>query len=129
MLPTRQSSPKALTLGMESRFALSTGEARCALSRPIPNVPQLIKVSLLQAPPPKQKIKQRKGDFSASEDHEHGPDGDDGAAAGKDPTPQYTVLPTSINDVTCAPMSAWLLQDAGPWIALQSMDGSGELRH
>jgi hypothetical protein len=83
----------------------------------------------LQAPPPKQKIKQRKGDFSASEDHEHGPDGDDGAAAGKDPTPQYTVLPTSINDVTCAPMSAWLLQDAGPWIALQSMDGSGELRH
>ena len=76
-----------------------------------------------------EKIKQRKGDFSASEDHEHGPDGDDGAAAGKDPTPQYTVLPTSINDVTCAPMSAWLLQDAGPWIALQSMDGSGELRH
>ena len=36
----------------------------------MPNVPQLIKVSLLQAPPPKQKIKQRKGDFSASEDHE-----------------------------------------------------------
>ena len=27
------------------------------------------------------------------------------------------------------PMSAWLLQDAGPWVALQSMDGSGELRY
>ena len=41
----------------------------------------------------------------------------------------YTVMPTCIRDVSCAPMSAWLLQDAGPWVALQSMDGSGELRY
>ena len=43
--------------------------------------------------------------------------------------PQYGVLPSSINAVSrsCPPMSAFLLQDPGPWIALQSMDGSGEL--
>ena len=44
--------------------------------------------------------------------------------------PQYGVLPSSINAVSrsCpAIMSAFLLQDPGPWIALQAMDGSGEL--
>ena len=43
--------------------------------------------------------------------------------------PQYGVLPSSINEVSrsCPPMSAFLLQDPGPWIVLQSMDGSGEL--
>jgi len=44
-------------------------------------------------------------------------------------TPQYGVLPSSINAVSCQPMSAFLLQDSGPWAALYSaMDGSGELR-
>ena len=57
------------------------------------------------------------------------PDGDEVAAVGKEPPPQYTVMPTSINDVKCAPMSAFLLQDPAPWIALQSMDGSGELAY
>ena len=43
-------------------------------------------------------------------------------------TPQYGVLPSSINAVSCQPMSAFLLQDSGPWAALYSaMDGSGEL--
>ena len=44
-------------------------------------------------------------------------------------TPQFGVLPSSINAVSrsCPPMSAFLLQDPGPWIALQAMDGSGEL--
>ena len=46
-----------------------------------------------------------------------------------EPPPQYTVMPSSINDVRCAPMSAFLLQDPAPWIALQSMDGSGELSY
>ena len=44
------------------------------------------------------------------------------------PALQYSVLPTSINDVSCAPMSAFFLQDPGPWAALfTAMDGSGEL--
>ena len=44
-------------------------------------------------------------------------------------TLQYGVLPSSINAVSCQPMSAFLLQDSGPWAALYSaMDGSGELR-
>ena len=44
-------------------------------------------------------------------------------------TPQYGVLPSSINAVSYQPMSAFLLQDPGPWVALQvAMDGSGELR-
>ena len=43
--------------------------------------------------------------------------------------PQYGVLPSSINEVSYASMSAFLLQDPGPWVALQvAMDGSGELR-
>ena len=43
--------------------------------------------------------------------------------------PQYGVLPCSINVVSCSPMAAFLLQDPGPWVALQAtMDGSGELR-
>ena len=43
--------------------------------------------------------------------------------------PQYGVLPSSINAVSrsCPAMSAFLLQEPGPWIALQAMDGSGEL--
>ena len=43
--------------------------------------------------------------------------------------PQYGVLPSSINVVSrsCPSMSAFLLQDPGPCIALQAMDGSGEL--
>ena len=46
-----------------------------------------------------------------------------------EPEPQYGVLPTSINEVSrsCPPMSAFLLQDPGPWRVLQAMDGSGEL--
>jgi hypothetical protein len=93
------------------------------------NVPDLIQGSRLQAPPPKPKAQQRKDDSSASESCEHSPDGDEVAAVGKEPPPQYTVMPTSINDVKCAPMSAFLLQDPAPWIALQSMDGSGELAY
>jgi len=94
------------------------------------NVPDLIQGSRLQAPPPKPKAQQRKDDSSASESCEHNPDaGDEVAAVGKEPPPQYTVMPTSINDVKCAPMSAFLLQDPAPWIALQSMDGSGELAY
>ena len=65
----------------------------------------------------------------ASEGREHSPNGDEGSTADKAPRPQYTVIPSSIRDVSCAPMSAWLLQDAGPWIAFQSKDGSGELRY
>ena len=83
----------------------------------------------MQAPPPKPKAQQRKDDSSASESCEHSPDGDEVAAVGKEPPPQYTVMPAWIRDASCAPMSAWLLQDAGPWVALQSMDGSGELRY
>ena len=43
--------------------------------------------------------------------------------------PQYGVLPSSINagGRSCPAMSAFLLQEPGPWIALQAMDGSGEL--
>ena len=41
--------------------------------------------------------------------------------------PQYGVLPSSIAKVTCPSMSAFMLQDPAPWIALQAMDGSGEL--
>ena len=43
--------------------------------------------------------------------------------------PQYGMLPSSINAVSrsCPAMSAFLLQDPGPWIALQAMDDSGEL--
>ena len=41
--------------------------------------------------------------------------------------PQYGVLPSSIAKVTCPSMSAFMLQDLAPWIALQAMDGSGEL--
>ena len=73
-----------------------------------------------------------KVNLSASEGREHGPNADEGATAGEAPRPQYTVMPSSIRDVSCAPMSAWLLQvvqDAGPWIAFPSMDGSGELRY
>merc|ERR1711965_18036 len=87
LLPTRQSLPQALTLGMDSRFALSTGEARCALCRPLSNVPDLIQGSRLQAPPPKPKAQQRKDDSSASESCEHSPDGDEVAAVGKEPFP------------------------------------------
>ena len=45
------------------------------------------------------------------------------------PAPQYSVLPSSINNVSCASMSAFFLQDPGPWAALYAaVDGSGELR-
>ena len=46
-----------------------------------------------------------------------------------EPEPHYGVLPSSINEVSrsCPPMSAFLLQDPGPWRVLQAMDGSGEL--
>ena len=71
----------------------------------------------------------KKGSLSGSEGREHGSDGDEDATAGEAARPHYTVMPTCIRDVSCAPMSAWLLQDAGPWVALQSMDGSGELRY
>jgi hypothetical protein len=70
-----------------------------------------------------------KGSLSGSEGRGHGSDGDEDATAGEAARPHYTVMPTCIRDVSCAPMSAWLLQDAGPWVALQSMDGSGELRY
>jgi len=70
-----------------------------------------------------------KGSLSGSEGRGHGSDGDEDATAGEAARLHYTVMPTCIRDVSCAPMSAWLLQDAGPWVALQSMDGSGELRY
>ena len=50
----------------------------------------------------------KEADLSASEGREHGPNGDEGAIAGEAPRPQYTVMPSSINDVRCAPMSAFL---------------------
>ena len=86
----------------------------------------------LQAPPPmrtERRKKVAKDSSLASEGREHSPNGDEGSTADKAPRPQYTVIPSSIRDVSCAPMSAWLLQDAGPWIAFQSLDGSGELRY
>ena len=60
----------------------------------------------------------KKGSLSGSEGREHGSDGDEDATAGEAARPHYTVMPTCIRDVSCAPMSAWLLQDAGPWVAL-----------
>lgn len=86
----------------------------------------------LQAPPMRTERRRKvgkKGSLSGSEGREHGSDGDEDATAGEAARPHYTVMPTCIRDVSCAPMSAWLLQDAGPWVALQSMDGSGELRY
>ena len=44
-----------------------------------------------------------------------------------EPEPQYGVLSSSINQVSCPTMSSFLLQDPAPWIALQAMDGSGEV--
>ena len=44
-----------------------------------------------------------------------------------EPEPQYGVLPSSINQVSCPTMSSFLLQDPALWIALQAMDGSGEV--
>mmetsp|Transcript_3888 Transcript_3888/g.9739 ORF Transcript_3888/g.9739 Transcript_3888/m.9739 type:complete len:176 (+) Transcript_3888:42-569(+) len=85
-----------------------------------------------QAPPMRTERRRKvgkKGSLSGSEGREHGSDGDEDATAGEAARPHYTVMPTCIRDVSCAPMSAWLLQDAGPWVALQSMDGSGELRY
>ena len=119
---------------MERRFALSTSEAKCALdSRDLVSVCASCTswAPLAQARPPVRNERRRKVgtkvNLSASEGREHGPNGDEGATAGEAPRPQYTVMPSSVRDVSCAPMSAWLLQDAGPWIAFQSMDGSGEL--
>ena len=113
--------------GEQVRSQHGRGQVRSQL--PLSNVPSLIQGSRLQAPRSKPKASRRKDDSSASESDEHGPDGDEVAAAGKEPPPQYTVMPSSINDVRCAPMSAFLLQDPAPWIALQSMDGSGELSY
>ena len=76
-----------------------------------------------------RRRKVSKDNSSASQGREHVPNGDEGVTAGEAPRPQYTVMPSSIRDVSCATMSAWLLQDAGPWIAFQSMDGSGELHY
>lgn len=133
---TRRSLPKVWTLGMERRFALSTSEARCGAPFSCSAAPASLCASTraphLQAPPMRTERRRKvgkKGSLSGSEGREHGSDGDEDATAGEAARPHYTVMPTCIRDVSCAPMSAWLLQDAGPWIALQSMDGSGELRY
>ena len=93
---------------------------------------------LRQAPPPERKTARRKGVITKPKKAKaeataraRGSDGKFESAANDEnqDNPQYGFLPSSIDAVsrTCPPMSTFLLQDPGPWIALQAMDGSGEL--
>ena len=90
-----------------------------------------------QAPPPERKTARRTGVITKPKQPKQQNDaprarGLDGKfeSTSKEANmeaPQYGVLPSSINQVSCPTMSSFLLQDPAPWIALQAMDGSGEV--